>query len=380
MDERGSGETGLPGQGGARRRSRIATRRSASAARAGWRRRRATRIEARLAAASRTRRAPTTPRTIAGAHARGSARAARTTPRPRVPEGAARSPASAATTWRSGWTATPRASRQMGGEGANWIGEAPFTDPQAHVPEPRRRHLQPLGRRWRSARRSPPSVNITYKILFNDAVAMTGGQPNEGGLTAPQIARELRAEGVGTIVVVTDEPARRTIDRARLPPRRHGAPPRRARRACSARCARSPASRRIDLRPDLRRREAAPPQARHVPRPRPPRLHQPELVCEGCGDCGVQVELRLGRAARDRVRPQAHASTSRTCNKDFSCLNGFCPSFVTARGRARCARRAAAPSSRCPTLPRARRCRRSTAPTTSSSPASAAPASSPSAR
>ena len=93
----------------------------------------------------------------------------------------------------------------MGGEGANWIGEAPFSN-RNHV-------FQNLGdgtynhSGYMAIRAAIASnTNITYKILFNDAVAMTGGQPNDGGLTVPQVARQVAAEGAKRVVVVTDEP------------------------------------------------------------------------------------------------------------------------------------------------------------------------------
>ena len=121
-------------------------------------------------------------------------------------------PASAATTWRSGWTATTLGYTQMGGEGANWIGEAPFSK-RSHV-------FQNLGdgtynhSGYLAIRAAIASgVNITYKILFNDAVAMTGGQRNDGGLTVPQIARQVAAEGAKRIVVVTDEPGKYPSER-----------------------------------------------------------------------------------------------------------------------------------------------------------------------
>jgi indolepyruvate ferredoxin oxidoreductase len=138
--------------------------------------------------------------------------------------------------------------------------------------------------------------------------------------------------------------------------------------------ARSRASR-PSFTPDLRRRKAPPPQARRVPRPRP-RVFINTDVCEGCGDCGVQsncvsivpVETELGRK---------RAIDQSSCNKDFSCLKGFCPSFVTLKGAK--VKKAATAAVDLPDLPDPR-FPRSTAPTTSSSPASAAPASSPSAR
>ena len=145
-------------------------------------------------------------------------------------------------------------------------------------------------------------VNITYKILFNDAVAMTGGQPNEGGLTAQQIANELVAMGVKHVVGVYDP--KEEIDLKSFPRADQDARARRARRR-PARDAGGPRRLRHHLHPDLRRREAPPPQARRVPRPRPPRLHQPRRL-RRLRRLRRAVELRLDPAARDRVRPQAH--------------------------------------------------------------------------
>ena len=159
---------------------------------------------------------------------------------------------------------------------------------------------------WRSAPPSRPSVNITYKILYNDAVAMTGGQPVDG----PLVGADDRAPGRGRrratrIVVVTDEPGQvsgATGDLRRASTVHH----RDELDARAARAARGHRRHGADLRPDLRRREAPPPQARRVIADPAKRVVINELVCEGCGDCGVQVELPVGRAGRDRVRPQAH--------------------------------------------------------------------------
>ena len=236
----------------------------------------------------------------------------------------------------------------MGGEGANWIGEAPFST---------RKHMfQNLGdgtynhsgvQAIRAALAA--GVNITYKILFNDAVAMTGGQPNEGGLTAQQIARELQAMGVKTIVGVYDP--KEEIDLRSFP----------AGIAMRPRGELDLVQREMQDAPGVsaivyiqtcaaekrrrRKRGQFPDPDRRV-------FINPD-VCEGCGDCGVQsncvsilpLETEFGRK---RMIDQS------SCNKDFSCLNGFCPSFVTLEGaRVRKAARAelALPDLPAPKLP-----------------------------
>jgi indolepyruvate ferredoxin oxidoreductase len=216
---------------------------------------------------------------------------------------------------------------QMGGEGANWIGEAPFSN-RPHV-------FQNLGdgtynhSGYLAIRAAIASnTNITYKILFNDAVAMTGGQPNDGGLTVPQVARQVAAEGAERVVVVTDEPHKYPRDTewpagltihhrdelnavqkelAGIP----GVTVLIYDQTCAA---------------EKRRR-----RKRHTYPDPDKRVIINELVCEGCGDCGVQsncvsvqpIETEWGRK---RVIDQS------SCNKDFSCVKGFCPSFVTVHG------------------------------------------------
>ena len=214
----------------------------------------------------------------------------------------------------------------MGGEGANWIGEAPFST-RAHVfqnlGDGTYNHSGVLAIRAALA----AGTNITYKILFNDAVAMTGGQTNEGGLTADRIAREVQAMGVGHIAVVVDE--KEDLDRGRFPsgiafhPREELLKVEEKFRDISGvsvilyvqTCAAEKRRR--------RKRGTFPDPDR--------RVFINTDVCEGCGDCGVQsncvsivpVETELGRK---------RAIDQSSCNKDFSCLNGFCPSFVTLEG------------------------------------------------
>ena len=226
-----------------------------------------------------------------------------------------------------GWTARPSASPQMGGEGAQWIGQAPFSKRDhifQNLGDGTYNHSGILAMRFALA----TDANITYKILYNDAVAMTGGQPHEGGLTVDMIARQVRAEGVERIAVVTDEPGKYG-DRSQFP---SGAT----------------FHHRDDL--DLVQRQlrdikgvsvllydqtCAAEKRRRRKRgtfPDPDkRVIINELVCEGCGDCGVQsncvsiqpVETEFGRKRK---------IDQSSCNKDFSCLNGFCPSFVTVHG------------------------------------------------
>jgi indolepyruvate ferredoxin oxidoreductase len=216
---------------------------------------------------------------------------------------------------------------QMGGEGVNWVGQAPFTT-QTHV-------FQNLGDGTYShsglmaiRAAAAAGVNITYKILYNDAVAMTGGQPVEGASTVAQIAHQVLAEGARSIVVVTDEPDKYPAD-AGFPKGteiRHrddlDGVQRKLReisgltvliydQTCAA---------------EKRRR-----RKRGILAEPPKRVFINDAVCEGCGDCSdksncisVQpVETAFGRKRR---------IDQSNCNKDFSCLKGFCPSFVTVRG------------------------------------------------
>ncbi|MDB6000680.1 MAG: indolepyruvate ferredoxin oxidoreductase family protein, partial [Rhizobacter sp.] len=216
---------------------------------------------------------------------------------------------------------------QMGGEGVPWLGQAPFTTDRhvfANLGDATYFHSGLLAIRQSIA----AGVNITYKILFNDAVAMTGGQPVDGTLRVPAMTRELEAEGVKKLVVVTDEPEKYTSD-LRLAPGvtvHHrddlDAIQKELREieGCTVliydqTCATEKRRRR-------KRGTLAEPDKRVVIN---------ELVCEGCGDCSVQsnclsvepVETEFGRKRR---------INQNSCNKDYSCVKGFCPSFVTVEG------------------------------------------------
>jgi indolepyruvate ferredoxin oxidoreductase len=215
---------------------------------------------------------------------------------------------------------------QMGGEGANWIGESLFST-RKHV-------FQNIGdgtynhsgiQAIRAAVAS--GTTMTYKILFNDAVAMTGGQTNDGGLNAARIVQEMRGIGVQHLAVVYDE--KEDVSAAQFPDG----------------TALHPREQLISVQENFRNLQgisvivyvqtcAAEKRRRRkrgaFPDPSE-RLFINPSVCEGCGDCGVQsncvsllpLETPLGR------KRQIDQSS---CNKDFSCINGFCPSFATVKG------------------------------------------------
>ncbi len=216
---------------------------------------------------------------------------------------------------------------QMGGEGANWVGEAHFSK-RPHVfqnlGDGTYNHSGALALRWAI----DSKVNITYKILFNDAVAMTGGQRHEGGLNVPQIARQVAADGARRVVVVADDPAKyppssdwpagvtlRPRDDLIVVEKELSEIPGATVLIYDQTCAAEKRRRR-------KRGDYPDPDKRIIIN---------ELVCEGCGDCGVKsncvavqpLETEFGRK---RVIDQS------SCNKDFSCVDGFCPSFVTVHG------------------------------------------------
>ncbi len=213
---------------------------------------------------------------------------------------------------------------QMGADGTTWIGEAPFST-QPHI-------FQNMGdgtyyHSGLMAIRAAVAagINITYKILYNDAVAMTGGQAHDGPLTVRSIVDQVLAEGVARIAVLSDDPGkyapfgrgvtihdRREIDALQRELRETpGVSILIYDQTCAAEKRRR---RKKGTYPDPDRR-----------------VFINELVCEGCGDCGVQsncVAILPSETEFGRKRKIDQSA----CNKDFSCLEGFCPSFVTVRG------------------------------------------------
>ncbi|WP_299699369.1 indolepyruvate ferredoxin oxidoreductase family protein [uncultured Tateyamaria sp.] len=214
----------------------------------------------------------------------------------------------------------------MGAEGANWIGEAPFST-RDHV-------FQNIGdgtynhsgvQAIRAALAA--GTNITYKILYNDAVAMTGGQGNEGGLDPYRIVDEVRAMGCEHVAVVYDE--KEDVDVSRFPTG-------------------VPTHERAEL-PLVQERFAKTEGVSAIvyvqtcaaeKRRRRKRGTFPDIdkrvfintdVCEGCGDCGVQSNC-VSIVPKETELGRKRAIDQSSCNKDFSCLKGFCPSFVTLEG------------------------------------------------
>ncbi|HEX2726576.1 MAG TPA: indolepyruvate ferredoxin oxidoreductase family protein, partial [Beijerinckiaceae bacterium] len=216
---------------------------------------------------------------------------------------------------------------QMGGEGANWVGECAFsTRPHVfqNLGDGTYDHSGALALRWAIATRT----NITYKILFNDAVAMTGGQKPEGDLTVDRIARQVRADGVERIAVVSDEPKKYPKDTqwpsgvtfhhrddldavqrdlATVP----GVSVLIYDQTCAA-----------EKRRRRKRGEFPDPDKRVLIN---------DLVCEGCGDCSVQSNCVAVQPLETEYGRKRQIDQS-SCNKDFSCVKGFCPSFVTVHG------------------------------------------------
>jgi indolepyruvate ferredoxin oxidoreductase len=213
----------------------------------------------------------------------------------------------------------------MGGEGAHWIGEAPFST-RPHV-------FQNLGdgtynHSGVQAIRAAIAANttITYKILYNDAVAMTGGQHNEGDLDAPRIVAELQAMGIKHLAVVYDEKEDVQASDFKGVPMHERAMLETVQKDFATKEGVSAIVYIQTCAAEKRRRR----KRGLFPDP-DKRLFINTDVCEGCGDCGVQSNcVSIVPAETELGRKRAIDQSS--CNKDFSCINGFCPSFVTLEG------------------------------------------------
>ncbi|MCZ6590539.1 MAG: indolepyruvate ferredoxin oxidoreductase family protein [Alphaproteobacteria bacterium] len=215
----------------------------------------------------------------------------------------------------------------MGGEGASWVGQAPFTSENhvfVNLGDGTYYHSGYLAIRQAVA----AGVNVTYKILYNDAVAMTGGQQVDGPLSVDAIARQVAAEGAAKVVVVSDEPDKYPIG-IEFP---HGT-------TVHHRDELDQVQRNLRDWPgttvliydqtcaaEKRRR-----RKRNLYPDPPKRVMINEAVCEGCGDCSVKSNC-LSVVPVDTEFGRKRAIDQSSCNKDYSCVNGFCPSFVTVHG------------------------------------------------
>lgn len=211
---------------------------------------------------------------------------------------------------------------QMGGEGANWLGLSKFVDTKhifQNLGDGTYMHSGILAVRAAVA----AGTNITYKILYNDAVAMTGGQPHDGQLTVEGISRQVLAEGVNKVVVVSEDPDRFGGNLGRDVGLYHrtelNAVQKELRdtegctvliydQTCAAEKRR------------MRKRGA-------YPNP-PKRAFIYDPVCEGCGDCST-ISTCVSILPKDTPLGTKREIDQSACNKDYSCMEGFCPSFVT---------------------------------------------------
>ena len=214
----------------------------------------------------------------------------------------------------------------MGGEGANWIGEAPFSTRDhvfQNIGDGTYNHSGVLAIRAALA----AGTTMTYKILYNDAVAMTGGQGNDGDLSPYRIVDEVRSMGCEHVAVVYDD--KEDVDLDRLP---KGVP---AHERADLQTVQEDFAKRPGVSVIVYIQTCAAEKRRRRKRglfPDPDkRVFINTDVCEGCGDCGVQSNcVSIVPAETELGRKRAIDQSS--CNKDFSCVKGFCPSFVTLEG------------------------------------------------
>ncbi len=217
---------------------------------------------------------------------------------------------------------------QMGGEGMSWVGQAPFTDENhvfVNLGDGTYFHSGLLAIRGAVS----SGVNVTYKILFNDAVAMTGGQPHDGPIDVPTMAHQVFSERVKRLAVVSDEPEKYSTSAGYFPPGttvHHRSELTKLQKefretpGCTViiydqTCAAEKRRR--------RKRGLFPDPAK--------RAFINEAVCEGCGDCSVKSNC-LSVVPKETEFGRKREIDQSSCNKDYSCVEGFCPSFVTVHG------------------------------------------------
>jgi len=216
----------------------------------------------------------------------------------------------------------------MGGEGVTWCGQSEFTETEhvfQNLGDGTYFHSGSLAIRQSIA----AGVNITYKILYNDAVAMTGGQPVDGTLTVPQIAQQMRAEGVYTIVVLSDDILKWTRQRHLFPNdieffdrRELDDVQKKLRKTKGVSVLIYDQTCATEKRRRRKRGKMVDPQKR---------VAINSLVCEGCGDCGVK-SFCVSVLPKETEYGRKRDIDQSNCNKDYSCVEGFCPSFVTVHG------------------------------------------------
>lgn len=235
---------------------------------------------------------------------------------------------------------------QMGGEGLAWVGQAPFTDEKhvfVNLGDGTYSHSGSLAIRAAVS----AGVNVTYKILYNGAVAMTGGQDVESGQTVAQLVNQLRGEGVAEVVVVADDPQRH-VQSGEIGPlvkiygrERLGEVQTRLREVSGVTviiydqvCATE------------RRRKVK----RGLAKPATKRAFINTAVCEGCGDCSVQSNCLSVEPVETELGTKRRVNQS-SCNQDTRCVDGFCPSFVTVEGATNAQREKPRPSIDAANLP-----------------------------
>jgi indolepyruvate ferredoxin oxidoreductase len=222
---------------------------------------------------------------------------------------------------------------QMGGEGIAWVGQTPFTDEKhvfVNLGDGTYSHSGSLAIRAAVS----AGINVTYKILYNGAVAMTGGQDVESGQTVAQLVHQLRGEGVAEVVVVADDPERH-VQSGEIGPlvKIYG----RDRLAEVQTRLRDVKGVTIIIYDQVCATERRRKVKRGLARPATKRAFINTEVCEGCGDCSVQSNCLSIEPVETEIGTKRRINQS-SCNQDVRCVDGFCPSFVTVEGATNAAR------------------------------------------